>query len=256
MDSRISNARAPLGNINDSPGLEERPDFIKAVETEGFWVVPSLLSDSRVEEVIAAIVVFLDASEGEIRKYGVRNIASTVPAVRGFAETREVSNLVRAILGPHFQLVRSILFDKIPEANWKVAWHQDLTIAVEEKRDVTGYGPWSVKDGVVSVQPPREVLEGMLSVRIHLDPCGPNNGPLRVVSGSHRLGRLTGGQIDRITTEGKIVSCEVDMGGVVIMRPFLLHSSSPSRDPSHRRVVHLDFATGELHGGLRWSKRA
>ena len=91
--------------------------------------------------------------------------------------------------------VRALLFDKPPEANWKVPWHQDLSIAVRHKRDITGFGPWSNKAGVLHVQPRVNVLESMLTVRIHLDDCGKQNGALRVIPGSHTRGRLTDTEI-------------------------------------------------------------
>ena len=94
------------------------------------------------------------------------------------------------------QPVRAILFDKTPSANWKVVWHQDLTIAVRERGVVSGFGPWSEKEGVVHVQPPIELLERMLAVRVHLDDCGADNGPVRVLPASHRVGRLSGEAID------------------------------------------------------------
>lgn len=73
------------------------------------------------------------------------------------------------------------MFDKASDANWNLAWHQDVTIAVQRQMDVPGFGPWSVKDGIVHVQPPEEVLNAMVAIRVHLDPCGADNGPLRVI---------------------------------------------------------------------------
>ena len=136
-------------------------------------------------------------------------------------------------------------------ANWKVPWHQDLTIEVRKKLDVSGFGPWSTKAGVVHVQPPASTLENMLAVRIHLDDCDESNGPLRVIPGSHRLGRLTSEQILRIAAQ-PAVRCTVPAGGVMLMRPLLVHASSACRDPRHRRVIHLEFAAGALPAGLEW----
>jgi hypothetical protein len=87
-----------------------------------------------------------------------------------------VRDLVEPILGSNFLPVRGILFDKIPDANWKVPWHQDVTIAVQEKVEAEGFGPWSIKADVLHVQPPASILEQMLSIRLHLDDCGEENG--------------------------------------------------------------------------------
>jgi ectoine hydroxylase-related dioxygenase (phytanoyl-CoA dioxygenase family) len=148
--------------------------------------------------------------------------------------------------------VRGILFDKIPEANWKVPWHQDVTIAVQEKIDSPGFGPWSKKADVVHVQPPTFILEKMVSVRFHIDDCSRENGALRVIPGSHRLGRIPEERIPELVAESSEQVCEVGTGGAMVMRPLLLHASSPSITPKHRRVVHIDFASVRLPGRMRW----
>jgi ectoine hydroxylase-related dioxygenase (phytanoyl-CoA dioxygenase family) len=167
-----------------------------------------------------------------------------------------VREIAESVLGQSCFAVRGILFDKTPGANWKVAWHQDLTIAVKERRDVAGYDGWSVKQGITHVQPPVQVLEKMLAVRVHLDDCGVANGPVRVVSGSHRRGRLTPGQIDEMKATREPTDCIVERGGILAFRPLTLHASSPARTPAHRRVVHLEFASTPLHGGLEWYETA
>ena len=103
--------------------------------------------------------------------------------------------------------VRAIYFDKSPEANWLVPWHQDLTVALRSRREVPGFGPWSVKDGVPHVQPPVERLEQMLTVRLHLDDADEGNGALRVLPGSHRSGRLSSTQIQALRAGQADVLC-------------------------------------------------
>ena len=149
--------------------------------------------------------------------------------------------------------MRSLFFDKTPDANWKVAWHQDLTIAVQQKMETQDFGPWSVKEGVVHVQPPASLLERMLTIRVHLDDCDSDNGPLQVLSDSHRHGKLTTEQISELRKIIEPATCTIERGGAVLMRPLLLHASSPARIPKHRRVVHLEFATEPLPNGLQWA---
>jgi ectoine hydroxylase-related dioxygenase (phytanoyl-CoA dioxygenase family) len=156
------------------------------------------------------------------------------------------------MLGTKARVVRGLLFDKTPDANWKVAWHQDLSIAVRQRIEVPGFGPWSNKAGVTHVQPPVAVLENMITVRLHLDDCGPENGPLRVLPGSHSAGVLAPASIGQWTRDVAPVDCHVAAGGAVVMRPLLLHASSTANCPGHRRVVHLEFASGPLPGGLEW----
>jgi ectoine hydroxylase-related dioxygenase (phytanoyl-CoA dioxygenase family) len=185
----------------------------------------------------------------------VRDLFDVLPIVRDLALRPELHGLATTVLGPACFAVRAILFDKTPDANWKVVWHQDLTIALRERRDVPGFHPWSEKAGIVHVQPPVAVLERMVTLRLHLDDCGPDNGPLRVLPGSHRHGKLSPTAIDRWRTEKPEVACTVNRGGVLLMRPLLLHASSPATVPAHRRVIHLEYAAGGLSGGLEWHER-
>lgn len=184
--------------------------------------------------------------------YALRNLLEDVPEVTALADSTAVRALVAPTLGPGCFPVRGILFDKTPEANWNVVWHQDLSIAVRERRDVEGFGPWSEKAGVVHVQPPASVLERMLTVRLHLDDCDEINGPLLVLPGSHRGGRLTAPEIQERRAQTAGVPCPVPGGGALLMRPLLLHASSASQSPRHRRVIHLEYAAEALPGGLRW----
>lgn len=193
---------------------------------------------------------------GRIERAGLRNLLSQSSSARQLATHPTVRDLPEALLGAGAFVVRAILFDKTPETNWKVPWHQDRTIAVRERRDVDGFGPWSTKDGVVHVEPPADVLERMVTVRLHLDDCGLDNGPLRVLEGSHRAGKLDTEAIDRAKAMLVESTCTVPRGGVVAFVPLLLHASSPAPAPAHRRVVHLEFAADPLPGGLEWAESA
>ena len=157
---------------------------------QGFAIVPAVLPAETVDKLVEEID---DAFKmrGSHSTHAMRHLIEVVPAVRKVAEEATIRALVQTMIGPNAFVVRSIFFDKTPDANWKVAWHQDLTIAVREKIEVTGFTAWSVKDGVAHVQPPVEVLEQMLALRLHLDDCGPGNGPLRaaVRRGLHHQGQ-------------------------------------------------------------------
>src|SRR4051812_13350383 len=134
------------------------------VQTLGYGVVPGLLTAAQADTLAAELdAVQRSAGAGDVRKL------LRVPGVGALAEEAGVGEIVNSILGPSAPPVRGILFDKTPEANWNVLWHQDLSIAVKERREVAGYGPWSVKAGMVHVQPPRGVLERMVTVRVNLD---------------------------------------------------------------------------------------
>jgi ectoine hydroxylase-related dioxygenase (phytanoyl-CoA dioxygenase family) len=178
-----------------------------------------------------------------------------LPELQAIAQHLSVLSLAQQALNAEPFVVRSTLFDKTDTANWKVPWHQDVTIAVSERREAEGFGPWSTKEGIVHVQPTTEVLNLMVTVRVHLDPCPASNGALRVMPGSHKLGRIDQNEALSRVNEANAITCEARAGAALVMRPLLLHASSPSTQPAHRRVLHFDFATGDLPNGLQWRMR-
>lgn len=218
----------------------------RAIELNGYAVVPGVLAPHEV----ACLVQAISRARGEV--HAARNLLREVPEVRVLAGSPAVRALVEPVLGPDCIAVRGILFDKTAAANWKVGWHQDLVVALRERRECEGFGPWSIKAGVVHAQAPAHVLEGMLAVRLHLDDCGPDRGPLRVLPGTHRLGKLDAEAIARARGATGEVICAIPLGGALLMRPLLLHASSPARQPGHRRVIHIEFAAADLPSGLTW----
>ncbi len=233
--------------------MEAVPDVRRDVEKDGFAIIRNLLSPPAVTDLLTSLERIDET--GSVRRRGgvfaIRNLLEVSPEVRELANSEAVRQRVEAVLGDGFFPVRGILFDKIPEANWKVPWHQDLTIAVRERIPAAGFHAWSMKADVLHVQPPAEILEHMLSVRIHLDDCAEQNGALRVIPGSHLHGRIPEEKIRAMRDIGEVV-CQVSVGGALLMRPLLLHASSASTVPGHRRVVHLDFASLRLPNGMRW----
>ncbi len=236
--------------------LDERVDpaaLVALLARDGFAVVPGVLGAAGSGALAEALAAASDGSSlrsgGEA--YAVRNLLD-VPAVRALAGSAGVRALVEPALGPGCFAVRGILFDKTPAANWRVPWHQDITIAVRARHEVPGYSPWSRKAGVVHVQAPAAVLARMLTVRLHLDACDATNGPLRVLPGSHCAGLLSRDAIRRWREATAPVTCAVPRGGALLMRPLLLHASGPATNPGHRRVVHLEFAADPLPAGLEW----
>lgn len=212
------------------------------LDAHGFAIVPNVLD----AEACHALATVLGDASGA--------------GSRGMLRVREVAALAQSLLAdlvrPHLPLrpipVRGIYFDKRPETNWLVAWHQDLTLAVKEQTEMTGFGPWSVKEGVPHVQPPMLLLEQMLSVRLHLDDADAGNGALRVLPGTHRLGRLSAEEIRCCRETHEEVLREAKAGDVLLMRPLLLHASSRSSSPRRRRVLHIEYAGFKLPAPLEW----
>ena len=152
----------------------------KQLESDGFAVVEGAIDDALADALCSALA---DAGHGK------RNLLDT-PEVQALVSHPNIASLVGQALGPDAFAVRAILFDKIQGKNWHVGWHQDQAIAIKAQAKAPGFGPTSTKDGVPHTRASAEVLHQMLAVRIHLDDCGPDNGPLRCVPGSHKLGRL------------------------------------------------------------------
>ena len=207
----------------------------------GFAIVADCLTEQTVDRLCAQL--------GD-DQHAQRNLLN-FPVVSELAASKAIKSLIDRFLDKKSFAVRGILFNKTPEANWKVVWHQDRTIAVRKRKSVVGFGPWSIKGGVQHVQPPASIMSKMIAIRLHLDESRESNGPLRVIPGSHRDGYLSSAAIDSWKAAPS-VSCTVARGGAILMRPLLLHASSSSSRPEPRRVIHLEFAADDLPGGLEW----
>ena len=192
---------------------------------------------------------------GAVQGAGRRGLLA-LPGVAALACSAKMLDLVRPFLAAEPVPVRAIYFDKSPGANWLVPWHQDLTLALRSRAEVPGFDPWSVKEGVPHVQPPAELLERMLTIRLHLDDADESNGALRVLPGSHRSGRLSAAQIQEWRARRDPVLCNVSAGDALLMRPLLLHASGRSTSERHRRVLHLEYAGCTLPAGLHWHEAA
>jgi len=222
---------------------------VQEIRERGFVVIADVISPAVVASLLAELQgLLLNGS----RQAGLRNVFQVSPLSRSLAHSETLQSLIRLILGSEVKCVRGLYFDKRREANWKVSWHQDLTIAVKQKSEVPGYGPWSRKAGVMHVQPPADVLQRMVSLRLHLDEANEKNGALFVLPGSHRFGKLNPSAIENFKHKIPPEVCAVSRGGVMLMRPLLVHSSSVVSAPTHRRVLHVEYASGELGGGLEW----
>jgi ectoine hydroxylase-related dioxygenase (phytanoyl-CoA dioxygenase family) len=228
-------------------------EFAKQYEHNGFSCIQRVLNPARVSALSAALSD-LPETEAVRRKdsiYGVRNLLDLSPAVCELATEPEIWRYAQAILGNEARAVRAIFFNKTADANWGLRWHQDSVIAVREQRDVSGYSAWACKAGVWQVRPPAAILSRMLAIRIHLDPCGVENGALRVLPGSHREGWVKGGAAAWKTRVAEVV-CTVEAGGIVAMCPLLLHASAKAASPVRRRVIHIEYVAKELPDGLDW----
>jgi hypothetical protein len=219
--------------------------MLKQFERDGFLLLKNVISEQEIIELRNYLKTACDSSAGS------RNLCQNFPAIGGFFRSDTIRNIVTTYLGKEAQAVRSLYFDKTPNKNWPVAWHQDKTIAVKSKVDLPGYRCWTLKDAIPHTQPPAKVMENMLALRIHLDTAGENSGGLRVCPGSHRLGILAQEQLYQTIENLGSLNVETEAGDILMMRPLLLHSSGRSQ-AAHRRVIHIEYAKGSLDKPLRW----
>lgn len=220
-------------------------------EELGFKLVEGGLAGADCLALEADLQVVLNGAD-QVPSHGVRNLLRASPELRARACGAPLANLAAAALGKPCTPVKGIYFDKCPDANWVVPWHQDLTIALAEQHQVPGFENWTCKHGAFHAQPPVQVLEDQVTLRIHLDDCPDSNGALRVVPGSHRLGRLTPERIRELRESAGEVSCAAKRGDILVMSPLILHASPKALEPSHRRIVHVEYSAARLPEPLRW----
>jgi len=205
---------------------------------------------------MTAVIESADSSNPAFRRtsdlFAIRRFLQAVSAIQPLLFTPALQSLINNTFGAGYAPVRSIYFDKPPGSNWFVAWHQDLTISVDRKLPLPGFGPWTVKGDNFAVQPPIDILKDMYTIRIHLDDTDETNGALRVLPGSHLNGieRHTPTKLQQLEE-----TCRVPRGGVMIMRPLLQHASSRSSSGRRRRVIHIEFSNADLPDGLHWAER-
>ncbi|HEY9258858.1 phytanoyl-CoA dioxygenase family protein [Chitinophaga sp.] len=226
------------------------------INGQGYTVIADVFNKPAIDAMVGAIDEANPAGP-LFRKtndlFAIRRFLQAVPAIRSLVFTEQLQALLQQLFGAGYFPVKSIYFDKPGQSNWFVAWHQDLTISVAEKLPVEGYGPWTVKPDQYAVQPPVEILEDNFTIRIHLDDTDAQNGALKVIPGSHLKGVYRADTIDMNITPA--VSCVVPQGGMMIMRPLLMHASGRSSNGHNRRVIHIEFSRCALAGGLQWAEQ-
>lgn len=207
------------------------------VSTDGFAILSDVISERKIFELGAT----LEQSELPRSRAGMRH-AMRNESVAAVARDPRLLSMAQEVLGSAAIPFRATLFDKSPVSNWLVVWHQDTALPLRERREVPDWGPWSVKDGVNYAHAPASALEQVLALRLHLDDSVAENGPLRVLPGTHTLGVLTDDALHSLSTEREAVDCLVLKGGILAMRPLIVHASSKSHSTAPRRVLLVEYA--------------
>lgn len=209
----------------------------QSVEERGFTVIPDVLTPMEVAQLLEECRQLMSHRS----RAGVRHALRHAP-IAALARDSRLAAIAQDILGDKTFPFRATLFDKSQNANWLVVWHQDTALPLRERRDVPGWGPWSRKENVIYAHAPTSALCQVLALRVHLDDSTAQNGPLRVLPGTHKLGVLSDDAVHELAAKIPATDCLVPKGGVLTMRPLLIHSSSKSQAPLPRRVLHIEFA--------------
>jgi hypothetical protein len=195
---------------------------------------------------IEAVTAGIDLDKAGVRLFGIEGLEALLNP------SRPIGGVAATALGPAARPVRAVLFDKRVTANWSLGWHQDRTIVVAERHHVPGFGPWTVKAGMLHVAPPFYLLSRMVTVRVHLDPVTSGSAPLLVAPGSHRHGKIAEADIDAVVRACGVATCLAERGDVWIYATPILHASEPSTLPGRLRVLQVDYAAEDLPGKLEW----
>jgi ectoine hydroxylase-related dioxygenase (phytanoyl-CoA dioxygenase family) len=214
------------------------------IAERGFFIFPKLFSSAELEKLANT---FLGARRS---RAGVRH-ALGIPAVAKVARDQRLMEIATAVLGQDAIPFHATLFEKSPSANWLVVWHQDTALPLTERKETAAWGPWSQKEGVNYAHAPAGALERMLALRLHLDDSTVENGPLRVLPGTHNRGVLSDDALHEFSDTITPVECVAPEGAVVAMRPLIAHASSKSMNDAPRRVLHIEYAASrEIAKGI------
>ncbi|MFC6998872.1 WYL domain-containing protein [Rufibacter roseus] len=195
-----------------------------------------------------------DRFKGTEDLFSIRNLLQEIPKLKTVLFNQNLCRLVKEGFGENYFLTKAIFFDKPPQSNWYVTWHQDIPINVQGKIETEGFRGWTNKAGLISVIPPLEYLQKSVTVRVHLDDTDEKNGALRVIPKTH-FKVLNSEEIAHIRETEEPKCCKVLRGGVHLMKPLTLHASSKTENDQHRRVIHLEFNCLELPEKMEWLER-
>ncbi|PZF70911.1 phytanoyl-CoA dioxygenase family protein [Taibaiella soli] len=233
-------------------------DLQKNIDQLGFAVAENIYSEDEITALKNMLANQANRPDATFRKtndlFAIRQVIKEIPELMPLLFNDCLHRIIRENFGDDYLIAKSIYFDKPANSNWFVAYHQDLTISVAKRINIEGFGPWTVKQNQFAVQPPLNILEKNFTIRIHLDDTNEQNGALRVLPASHLKGIYRPETIN--LKEEKETTCCVKQGGIMIMKPLLMHASSRTTNAMRRRVIHIEFSNANLPEGLEWSEKS
>lgn len=227
------------------------------LNTKGFTIIDNVFTESEIENLISLIenATKNKTESTTFRKsqdlFAIRQFHKEIPETLNSIFNQNLKNIIENTFGKGYFITKSIYFDKPEKSNWFVAYHQDLTISVNKKIEIENFENWTVKQNQFAVQPPVAILEQNFTIRIHMDTTTKDNGALKVINNSHSKGIL---RVENLDMENETI-CEIEKGGIMIMRPLLFHASNKTTNNERRRVIHIEFSNQQLPNGLNWSEK-
>jgi len=232
---------------------------IAEINSKGFTIINDIYSENEIGKLISLIENSTEnkTKNATFRKsqdlFAIRQFHKEIPETLPYIFNENLKGIVESNFGKGYFITKSIYFDKPEKSNWFVAYHQDLTISVNKKIETANFENWTVKQNQFAVQPPKEILEDNFTIRIHLDKTTKDNGALKVINNSHSKGIL---RIENMDFEKeKETMCEVEKGGIMIMKPLLFHASNKTTNNERRRVIHIELSKQQLPEDLEWSEK-
>lgn len=230
---------------------------LNKIDTEGFTIINTVYTENEIEKLISLIENNTQNKEesATFRKsqdlFAIRQFHKEIPETLPHIFNQNLKDVIETTFGEGYFITKSIYFDKPEKSNWFVAYHQDLTISVDKKVEIENFENWTIKQNQFAVQPPKEILENNFTIRIHLDNTTKDNGALKVINDSHSKGIV---RVENLQTENETI-CEVEKGGIMIMKPLLFHASNKTTNNQRPRVIHIEFSNQILPDGLEWSEK-
>lgn len=227
------------------------------ITSEGFTILNNVYTENEIEKLISLIEKKTEnnTENATFRKsqdlFAIRQFHKEIPETLDFIFNQNLKDIIENTFGKGYFITKSIYFDKPEKSNWFVAYHQDLTISVNKKIEIENFENWTVKQNQFAVQPPTAILEKNFTIRIHIDKTTKDNGALKVINNSHSKGIF---RVENLEIENETI-CEVEKGGIMIMKPLLFHASNKTTNNERRRIIHIEFSNQQLPDGLDWSEK-
>ncbi len=260
-DSLVRRLKKRVAQMHQLYTLDLHPmvarETIKKVDRRGSAILDGIYQAVEIQQIISCIASYnRDTEHLQITRevFAIRKLLIELPELKTLLFNQKLCTIIQQGMGEDYFLCKAIYFDKPAQSNWYVTWHQDIPINVLEKKEAPGFSGWTQKQDTISVMPPESYIKNIYTIRIHLDTTTAENGALQVIQKSH-FNILTSEETLNLRQQKEPIFCEVEAGGIHLMKPLTLHASKKTTNDQPRRVIHLEFASLDLPEGLEWAEK-